>query len=69
MKKIDFSQEELDDIFDMFLNNLECAYEGSYEDIDLAKEPTEKFELEADSVTRSQSIILKIDGSRSRKAG
>lgn len=57
-----FTGPELDEIYDSAVNVLECSYRGDYEDIDLANEPTEKFDIDAGRVSVLQSIVKKIGG-------
>ena len=57
-----FSKKEIDEIYDSAVNFLECSYRGSFEDIDIANEPVEKFDLDAARVSVLQSIVKKIGG-------
>ena len=59
-----FAQNEIDEIYDSAVNALECSYRGDYEDIDIANEPVEKFDLYPDRVLVLQSIIKKIGGEK-----
>lgn len=57
-----FTQDEIDEIYDASVNALECSYRGNYEDIDIANEPTEKFDIHSSRVLILQGIIKKIGG-------
>jgi len=57
---IDFTREELDKIYDSAVNELEGNYMGSYEDVDLATAPAEKFDEYTEGIEVNQSIVLKI---------
>lgn len=60
---MDLTKQELTEIYDYAVNELECAYKtGNLEDVDVAKEPPDKFDIEdPERVLRIQSIILKTD--------
>lgn len=58
----DFSQEEMDEIYDMAVDFLECNYRGDIEDIDVANEPAEKFATGGPRIRVMQSIVKKIGG-------
>jgi len=59
---IQFTEDEIQTIYDNGVSFLENMYRGNYEDIDLAYEPADKFDAEEKEIKHWQSIIIKIGG-------
>lgn len=61
---MEFTKQEIIEIYDAAVNELECAYCGDLEDIDVAKEDASKFDIDDPKrILRLQSIILKTENS------
>ena len=59
---MEFTKQELNEIYDAAVNELECSFHGSLEDIDVANEPVEKFDIDSNRIPTLQSIVKKIGG-------